>query len=192
MEKPVKEIKDNYPKYQELLNKTKNSFSKVIVLDEIKGNHQNTRGKKVDVAHVSTGENLELIVESKINNKKDFKFKLRAPEYTGIPFFRFDSDGVAHYNRVPNVELPEQKVDTPHFHKYNDEGRNIAYKTEALEKDSEREALLNDISLCMAHYCDESRTYYNNEKYVEVIQTPPTELDLNTDNDNPTQGVEYE
>ena len=192
MEKPVKEIRDDYTKYEELLGKTKNTSIPTITLDEVKGNHRNTRVKKVDVEHISISERLELIVESKIENKKDFKFKLRAPEFTGIPFFRFDSDGVAHYNRLPNIELPKQKIDTPHFHKYDEGGRNMAYKTESLEKESEREALLCDISLCMAHYCDESQTFYNNDKYVEIIQTPLNELDFDSNNDNPTEGVEYD
>lgn len=192
MEKPVKEIKENYVKYKELLSKTKNTSMQTITLNEVKGNHQNTRVKKVDVAHTSINEKLELIVESKIENKKDFKFKLRAPEYTGIPFFRFDSDGVAHYNRTPDVELPKQKVDTPHFHKFDSDGRNFAYKTEALMIDAEREALLNDISLCMAHYCDESKTYYKDKKYVEIVQTPQTELDFDSNRDNPTEGVDYD
>ncbi len=192
MEKPVKEIKEDYPKYEELLSKTKNTSIPTIILDEVKGNHKNTRVKKVDVVHTSIADKLELIVESKIENKKDFKFKLRAPEFTVIPFFRFDSDGVSHYNRIPNVELPQQKVDTPHFHRYDSDGRNIAYKTESLEKEAERDALLNDISLCMAHYCDESQTFYNNDKYVEIIQTPSTELDFDSNNDNPTQGMEYD
>ncbi|MEP3372890.1 hypothetical protein [Maribacter dokdonensis] len=192
MEKPVKEIREDYAKYEQLIAKTKNTFSQRITLDEIKGNHQNTRIKIVDVIHVSTFEELELIVESKIENKKDFKFKLRAPEFAGTPLFRFDSDGVAHYNRAPNVELPKQKIDTPHFHRYDCEGRNIAYKTEALKEESEKEALLNDISLCMAHYCDESQTFYDNDKYIEIIQTPSSELDFESSNDNPTQGVEYD
>ncbi|MCM4162162.1 MULTISPECIES: hypothetical protein [unclassified Arenibacter] len=192
MEKPVKEIRENYKRYEELIGEIKNTSIQTITLDELKGNHQNTRVKKVNVEHVSVPEKLELIIESRIENKKDFKFKLRAPEYTGIPFFRFDSDGVAHYNRVPDVELPNQKVETPHFHKFDSDGRNIAYKTAPLEKATECDALLNDISLCMAHYCDESRTYYKNEYYVEIIQTPPTELDFDSHKDNPTEGVQYE
>lgn len=191
MGKPNKEIKENYKKYQDLIGKIKNTTTGTVTLDELKQNHQNTRIKKVEVEHTYSSEKLELIIESKIENKKDFKFKLRAPGYTKIPFFRFDSEGLAHYNRVPDVELPQQKIDTPHFHKFDSEGRNIAYKTEALDKVSECEALLNDICLCMAHYSDESKTYYNNENYVEIIQTPPTELDFDSNKDNPTEGVEY-
>ncbi len=192
MEKPVKEIKEDYSKYEQLLGEIKSSSTQVVVLDEVKKNHENTRCKKVYVAHETLNEKLELIVESKIVNKKDFKFKLRAPDYTSIPFFRFDSDGVAHYNRVPNLELPKQKVNTPHFHKYDSEGRNIAYKTISLENDSECNALLSDINLCMSHYCDESNTYYETDGYIEIIQTPPSELDFESNKDNPTEGVEYE
>lgn len=192
MEKPIKEVKENYSKYEELLGKIKNSTKKTITLDEIKGNHQNTRIKRVDVIHKSITEKIELVIESKIANKKDFKFILRAPNFIDKPFFRFDSDGLAHYNRVPGVELPKQKVDTPHFHKYDSEGRNIAYKTIPLSKDNERDALLNDICLCMAHYCDESKTFYNDSNYVEIIQTPLNELDFESNRDNPTEGVDYE
>ncbi|MGZ0014820.1 hypothetical protein [Yeosuana sp. AK3] len=191
MRKPNRTIKSNFDKYEELLNGSKNSSTKSIYLDEIKLRHQNTRIKTVDVIHNSIPERLELIVESKIVNKKDFKFKLRAPEYTGEPFFRFDSDGVSHYNRTPDVELPKQKVDTPHFHKFDANGREIAYKTQALLDEGNKEALLNDISLCMAHYCDESNTSYKNS-YIEVVQTPITELDLDIIKDNPLEGVEYE
>lgn len=192
MEKRVIEIKDNFAKYEELLIAIKNTSTRTIILDEIKSNHQNTRIKKVDVSHSTIPDNLELIIESKIENKRDFKFKLRAPKYVGIPFFRFDSDGLAHYNRLPNVELPRQKIGTPHFHRFDANGWNVAYKTEALKNENEREALMNDINLCMAHYCDESQTFYNNDVYIEVIQTPPSELDFDINNDNPTTGVEYD
>ena len=192
MEKSVNEIKNDYPKYEELLRGIKNASTKTIILDEVKGNHQNTRVKNVDVAHASISDKLELIIESKIENKRDFKFKLRAPKYTANPFFRFDSDGVPHYNRTPNLELPKQKIDTPHFHKYDSRGMNIAYRTKALKENGTREALLNDISLCMAHYSDESQTFYNNDEYIEIIQTPSTEMDFDSNNDNPTEGVKYD
>ena len=192
MGKLIKEIRDDYRKYEKLLVNIKNSIFPIIALDEIKQNHKNTRIKKVEVVHSDISEKLELTVESKIENKKDFKIKLRAPEFTNTPFFRFDSDGVSHYNRTPNVELSKQKIDTPHFHKFDPDGRNIAYKTKSLQDEGEKEALLNDINLCMAHYCDESQTFYDNNKYIEIIQTPSTELDFESINDNPTQGVKYD
>lgn len=192
MEKPVKEIRENYSKYEELVKETKSTSISPILLDEIKDNHKNTRIKKVEIQHNTLSERLELSIESKIKNKKDFKFKLRAPNYIGTPFFRFDSDGLAHYNRTPDEELPKQKIDTPHFHKFDSNGRNIAYQTDSLKKENERKALLNDINLCLAHYCDESKTYFNKKHYIEVIQTPQNELDFDNEYDNPLEGVNYE
>lgn len=189
---PIKEIKEDYSRYEELLNQIKNSTAKQIVLDGIKPNRVDTRIKKVETIHSTRTERIILIVESKIINKKDFEFKLRAPEFIAPPFFRFDSDGVAHYNRIPNVELPKQKVETPHFHGFNSEGRNYAYKTPALSNESSCHALLNDISLCMAHFSDESQTYYNKDGYIEIVQTPPSEIDFGIDQENPTSGLEYE
>lgn len=185
------QIRENFKKYEILINDLKNSTDKVIILDEIKRNHQNTRQKKTAVTHLSLDEKIELIVESDKYNKRDFKFKLRAPESFDEPFFRFDSNGRSHKNTDPNIELHEQKVDTPHFHRFDRDGRCIAYKTESLKQKSEAEALLNDISLSMAHYCDESNTYSGNN-YIEVVQVPYGEMDLNFENNNPLNGVSYD
>lgn len=186
------EVKNDFPKYEKLLSLTKNSVKQTIILDEVKGGHP-VRIKSVEVYHPTLDEKLKLTIESKIKNKRDFKFKLIAPKFSPKPFFRFDSDGQAHYNRVPGVELERQKIDTPHFHRFGNDGRNYAYKTLSLQTEGDCEALMNDINLCMAHYSDESSTFYENTSYLNIIQTPPTELDFGNDfNDNPTEGVEYE
>ena len=191
MAKNNKEIKIHFDKYEKLLGDEKNSEKRIIILDEIKKNHTDTRLKSVKVEHPTIKMDMELLVESKIDDKRNFKFKLRAKDLTGEPFFRFDSDGVSHLNKTPLIPLNELKVDTPHFHRFDDEGRNIAYQTDALKNIKTREVLLNDITLCMAHYCDESKTYFNSE-YIEVKQTPISELDLDTDVFNPLNGVVYE
>lgn len=191
MAKNNKEIKVHFDKYEKLLDGEKNCEKKIIVLDEIKKNHTDTRLKSVKVEHPTIKMDMELLVESKIDDKRNFKFKLRAKDLTGEPFFRFDSDGVSHLNKTPLIPINELKVDTPHFHRFDDEGRNIAYQTEPLKDAKVREILLNDVSLCMAHYCDESKTYFNSE-YIEIKQTPISELDLDTDAFNPLNGVIYE
>ena len=191
MAKNNTEIKTNFEKYEKLLEGDKNCEKKIIILDEIKNNHSDTRLKSSKVEHSTIKMDMELLVESKIDNKRSFKFKLRAKDLTGEPFFRFDSDGLSHLNNIPLTPLNELKIDTPHFHKFDNEGRNIAYQTDSLKNTTTREILLNDVSLCMAHYCDESKTYYNSE-YIEIIQKPISELDLDIDNFNPLNGVDYE
>ena len=187
-----KEIKANFPKYETLLKGKKNSTDKVITLNKVKKQHQNTLISSTGAKHIDTDEKLELIVESKIEDKRSFKFKLKAPDFSGEPFFRFDSDGASHFNRNPSIPLHEQKIDTPHFNAFNNQGKGIAYRTTALNTPNECEALLNDASLCMAHYCDEANIYYNNTEYIEINQSPSGKFDFNLDNLNPTDGVNYE
>ena len=185
------QIKSNYKEYKELLFKNKESSERLIVLDIVKPNHRNTRTKKVRVIHSEISTNVELVVESKIENKRDFKFILKATDFSKVPFFRFDSDGLAHFNHGTGETLVKEKRETPHFHKYDCEGRNIAYHTNSLLIETEKEALLSDINLCMAHFCDESKTFYNSD-YIEVIQTPPDEIDFDTYIFNPLEGETYE
>lgn len=191
MGKNNNEIKTHFDKYEKLMGSEKNCEKKIIILDEIKNNHSDTRLKSTRVEHSTIKMEMELLIESKVYDKRSFKFKLRAKDLTVEPFFRFDSDGLAHLNKTPLIPLNELKIDTPHFHKFDNEGRNIAYQTDSLKNATTREILLNDVSLCMAHYCDESKTYYNSE-YIEIKQTPTSELDLDTDSFNPLNGVDYE
>ena len=150
------QIRDNYDRYLLLLNELKNSIEEIIILDKFKQNHKKTRIKKTAVVHPNHDENIELIVESDKYNRRDFKFKLRFSKFFDEPFFRFDSSGLAHKNYDPNIELHLQKIDTPHFHKYDSNGRCIAYQTKPLK----------------------------------IV--PINEINLNTENSNPTDGVRYE
>jgi hypothetical protein len=185
------QIKSDYEKYEKLLFKNKQSTERLIVLTLVKPTHRNTRTQKVKVEHSEISTNVELVVESKIENKRDFKFILRASDFSKEPFFRFDSDGLAHFNHGTGEPLFKEKIDTPHFHKYDREGRNIAYHTKSLQIETEKEALLSDINLCMAHFCDESKTYYQTD-YLEVMQTPPNEINFDTHIFNPLEGETYE
>lgn len=191
MGKINKDIRDNYPKYDELVKGYKESSLKVIELSERRKNHPNTRQRIIEVTHEKHSEEIKLIVESKIEDKQSFKFKLRAEKFTAEPYFRFDSDGPAHYNKSEAIPLAEQKIDTPHFNAYNEKGKGIAYQTNALKSAAESAAILGDISLAMAHYCDEANLYFNKE-YVEIAQVPFGEIDLDLDNLSPVDGVEYE
>lgn len=191
MGKTNKDIRDNFAKYQELVSGQKESSVKVVELTEKRKNHPNTRQRIVDVVHEKHDDNIKLIVESKVEDKRSFKFKLRAEKFTSEPYFRFDSDGPSHYNKSEALPLAEQKIDTPHFNAYNEKGKGIAYRTNTLNSATESAAILGDISLAMAHYCDEANLYFKKE-YVEITQVPSGEMDLDLDNLSPVDGVDYE
>ena len=45
------------------------------------------------------------------------------------PCYRFESDGGTHRNpSEEGITLKQRQIPTPHFHRYNEKGENIAYK----------------------------------------------------------------
>jgi hypothetical protein len=160
-------IRGNYKRYIELLIGHKDVLTSPIVVDEVRGNHKNIIWKSVLVAHESIIDELELHVEAKIDNSSDFKFKLRCPKFDNRFLFRYDSDGPPHRNSALDIPLAEQQVTTPHFHKYTSDGYEIAYKSDILLDEMQATAL-NDISLCICHFCRESNTNYDGDKFPEI------------------------
>ena len=74
MAKNNKEIKIHFDKYEKLLGDEKNSEKRIIILDEIKKNHTDTRLKSVKVEHPTIKMDMELLVESKIDDKNEITF----------------------------------------------------------------------------------------------------------------------
>jgi len=114
-------------------------------------------------------------LQKQVRNHKDFKFKLRCKSLTEEPYFRFDSDGVAHQNKDPETPLKEQMVTTPHFNSFYRNGRYYAYKTDKLKDNKEAKAL-EDINLCFAHFCFETNLRYPIDEITEIVPTPSTEF----------------
>jgi hypothetical protein len=53
-------------------------------------------------------------------------------------------------------------VTSPHFHKYNREGRFLAYKTEKLKSEAEAKALC-DIQFAFPCFCQETNILHKND-----------------------------
>ena len=121
--------------------------------------------------HSNYSGNIYLIASVKRNDIKFFQFKLKCKEICANPFFRFDSDGGTHRNYIDSIPLKEQQVPTPHFHLYNQDGLNIAYKTPSLLDDVQKKAL-EDISLCLVHFFQESNINPESNTICEVQISP--------------------
>lgn len=77
-------------------------------------------------------------VEVVLNPSKmsSFKFKLFCKDFMNAPCYRFDSDGRSHVNRTDDTHtLPQRIVSTPHYHRFNEAGVEIAYKTNDMLRD---------------------------------------------------------
>jgi hypothetical protein len=181
-------VKEDFTFYKKLLEERKSIFSEVIEINNT-GNNANTLEKKELLKHDSIDDDMILIVDVKINNHNFFQFKLRYKEYIQQPFFRFDSDGETHRNRIDGIPLEEQSVTPPHFHKFNTDGIEIAYKTEKLLDEKECKAL-EDINLCIAHFFQESNTRLKEDDYPELKIMTNT-LGFSFSVNDPNQNVKF-
>jgi hypothetical protein len=55
---------------------------------------------------------------------KEILIQTKSYRFDWRTILRFDSDGLSHLNKTPVIPFKWAKVDTPHFHKFDDEGRN--------------------------------------------------------------------
>lgn len=190
MGKPLNLPKDKYGKSVVLLEGKKHIREHVIRVDKTKKNQINfIVNEEANLEHISEPEELYFQVEVRKDNFKSFKFKITCRELHQSPFFRFDSDGDSHRNYDDSTPLKEQKVETPHFHKFDENGVLIAYQTELLKKESERKAL-EDINFCACYFFQESNTNLNEHEYPE-IKIFPDLLDLEMTDEDPNAGVNF-
>jgi len=178
----IPEIKKNYDLYNQLLRERKSIFKEVISIQET-GNNKHVLEEVIDLKHFSYNGNTCLIVNVKINKSNFYQFKLRCKDAFPMPFFRFDSDGDTHRNYIDGLSVEEQQITTPHFHYYNEEGVNIAYKTEPLLDETQKTAL-EDITLCLQHFFQESNITSDINDTIEV-KIQPEQFPFDTINPNP-------
>lgn len=186
--KIVKEIRDNYDLYKKLLHERKSIFTDVIDIIEL-SNNSNSLEKKSEIIHSSLSDNIEFIVNVKINNYRFFQFKLKCKDLSGVPFFRYDSDGDTHRNYDGVTPLSESSITTPHFHHFNEKGVCLAYKTDKMLNDSEIKAL-EDINLCIAYFCQESNIIPNKKDY-PTIKINSTEFPFDFSEPDPLLNIKF-
>ena len=183
----VKKIKDDYSYYRKLLEERKSIFSEVIEVQTFLT--KKLFEENIPVKHPEVVDDMILIVDVSVNNYKYFKFKLRYKEYDDKPLFRFDSDGVTHWNNIDGIPLTEQQVKTPHFHKFNESGVEVAYQTIQLKNEETKKAL-QDIESCIAHFFHECNIRVNTVDF-PTIKVNPNQLDFTYEKNDPNENVKF-
>src|SRR5690606_38262052 len=129
------EVGEKFEFYERLVSGKKNTLCDAINVNSV-GNNNKILESNVEVSHCDPLEDsMYLTVEVNKKNQGNFKFKLKYNKFIPAPFFRFDSVGKTHRNKIDGVSLKELQITPPHFHKFNKEGFEIAYKTEQLKND---------------------------------------------------------
>ena len=189
MNKVNNQIRTGFKTYIELKTKCKTILVSPIDVEKVKDRHPSLRIGKSNVTHQTIKKDLNFEVEVKIDNSKDFKFKLFCSQIFESPFFRYDSAGASHKNNDPDIPLKEQQITTPHFHEFNSKGIEIAYKTKALLSASQLPKL-EDINVCIMHFCEEGNMRYQKSDFPEV-NLQKGELGFKFTNDDPLKNVGF-
>ena len=73
-------------------------------------------------------------IDCEVRNKNSFNysFQIISNKIKDRVLVRFDECNGVHRNNNPSIPLQEQEITTPHFHKYDNGGYFIAYKTNEL------------------------------------------------------------
>jgi hypothetical protein len=117
-------------------------------------NHRGNEGGDVNVTFVNEEETGRLNVEFNVERTKSFKFRLFCDAFMDAPCYRFDSDGGTHENPTDETTPFRQRmVPAPHFHLFDMQGRNIAYRPEELCQNEQ--ALLSDAREALKCFCRE-------------------------------------
>jgi hypothetical protein len=153
-----KGIIENYERYELAVVGLKEVPVSPVIVKERKQNHPSSLYKNQPVIHKSLPDNMNVTIEIKEFGNK-FSIILNSDAFPACNLFRYDSGGVTHRNNFPDIPLSEQRVAPPHFHKYNEKGYSLAYKTEKLKSEAESMALC-DIQFGFPYFCQESNIQY--------------------------------
>ena len=167
-------VRDNYERYTTLIEGHKQTSGPGLDLSQTKGDNKVLHACQIPAVHSDDLIAMWLIAEIRIDRLHDFKFKLRAPTFMGEPLINYDSAGPTHRNEGAR-SLPEQIVTTPHFNRYDEQGRRIAYKTAPLTNPGVV-LELEDIDRCVIHFYQETQLTHDPAGYPSISLTAPGTL----------------
>lgn len=185
----IPKVKEDYQFYRELVIDEKVIRTKMLYVSEDRPNNKNYLEATEGVQHTKHKDDISFIINVKRQNFKYFQFKLKCKSLSDKPYFRYDSDGGTHRNYGTDLPLEEQKVDTPHFHRYNEDGINIAYKTPAIKGEGNREQY-EDIHQCIDIFCNEANLR-SSDGYTPSIIIEPFALQLKHIQEDPNSNVNF-
>ena len=178
-------VVDEYPRYVRIQSDIKRLGENQICLHQDQ-RRKNQQSSDSDIIFDAGNENARLNMTVNVDKMKSFAFKLFCDSFMPEPCYRFDSDGPFHRNpESDGVTLSQRQIPTPHFHKYDEKGRVIAYRTNKLI--AEESSLLADYEKAMWHFCDEENVVLQPETHVftETLQLGAHEFV------DPLEGVEF-
>ena len=175
-----------FNRYRQIKTKEKRLCADTILLHASQ-NHPSNQLGNLQVQFADGSEMAHLNVDLNVDKTKSFKFRLMCDSFMPQPSYRFDSDGQTHRNpSAEGVTLKQRQVPPPHFHRFNEKGINIAYRTDVLIGNEEES--LRDYNKALKLFCQEENIQTGARLAVE-----PETLQLGTcEFPDPLEGVEFQ
>ena len=86
---------------------------------------------------LSVDKQVAVEIKQRAETERHYSINLFCHSFMGTrPSFRFDADGHVHTNRN-DLPLSERRIPTPHFHEFDNKGREIAYRTAVINNDAQ-------------------------------------------------------
>lgn len=155
MNKPNEELLQKFEAFQDFMHAPKYTKTPIIIKEK-RPQHESSLeyNKSLDCA-VPFG-NSYISIEVKNGDSGNFSAKLMTDEIASKMILRYDSAGATHRNNFKDIPLLEQRVTTPHIHRYDNQGRLIAEKTDDILKNPK---VASDIKYGFPIFCKEGNIF---------------------------------
>lgn len=179
------EIKDRYEEYEAFLEAPKLAPFSIDVTT--KENHPESLMAIEGLTCDNKFDLSSLYIEVRNQSLEDFTFQIMGTNIEGRVLLRYDAKpgGAVHKNNVPYIPLAQQQVDHPHFHKFNQYGHLLAYKTDDMKSNSSR---LSQIFDGFYYFCNESNILTEIDNELPVLCLCDWSPNTNSD---PNDGVPF-
>lgn len=125
--------------------------------------------------------------EIRDKNPTNYSFQVQSDKIRTKVLARLDEGNAAHRNNFPDIPLAEQEITTPHFHKYDEEGRWVAYKTDSLSSQNKTALKIEE---GFRAFCEEERlsSLDGTPMSISVLEDGVLPLDFDKD---PLAGISF-
>jgi len=117
--------------------------------------------------HVTLDTKLRLLVELNKRDNSLYRFSLLADELGTTPVFGYVSGGPALRLVHEKLPLEQQRITSPYYYTYDDDGYFWAYKTPMLEN-PEKATALRDVNLGLVSFCLEANIRHQTDLFPSI------------------------
>ncbi len=188
MSTPNTELLQKIDHFQEFMQTPKYTHTPIVVKDKRPQHESSLEYTNPLDCSIPFG-NSYISVEVKQGNTHKFSAKLMTDKINSRILLRYDSAGTAHRNNFDDIPLSEQQVTTPHIHKYDEQGRLIAVKTEEILADQEA---ATDINVGFLIFCKEGNIYgKSTTSHPKILVGEQLQIPFDHEATDPCAGVEF-